>query len=215
MHGCESTWTWDPASQLRAWVAARDAEGAWPKDAPRAPKRMCHGCRDFVRAHKDREVACGKPDCERTWTYKTGAQLQDHLAGRTADPIKLCETCMKEQFVAGGGSSGLPEGAELMPCGVAGCEGKWVFVPGMTLAEAPADGSVLPDRMCNGCRAERGEAPRLDPALAEASSEPSEAAEPTDDASADAEAEAGSDAPETETETETETPDAGPDDGAN
>ena len=163
VHGCDQMWSWDVGSQLRAWVQARDAEGNWPSEAPKGPRRMCNRCRDFCRQHKDREVVCGKPECEKTWTYKTGAQLQDHLAGRNADPIKLCPDCVRSQFVPSAMAAALPEGAEIMPCAVSGCEGKWVYVPGMELAPSPEDGSPAPDRMCNPCRAERELEPRLAP----------------------------------------------------
>jgi hypothetical protein len=164
VHGCKDTWKWDREHQLRAWVASGRKTGSAPgeqvTEAPRAQRRMCLSCRDFCRANKDRNVVCGKPECEKTWMYKTGAQLQDQLAGRSADPIKLCEDCMKEQFVAPGARTGaLPEGSEVMPCAVSGCGGTWIYAPGMKLA--PLQGDAPPaDRMCDKCRIERELEPR-------------------------------------------------------
>ena len=156
VHGCKETWSWDREHQLRAWVHAGRPEDPSATKPLKNQRRMCNSCRDFCRGTKDRDVVCGKPECEKTWKYKTGAQLQDKLAGRTADPIKLCEDCMKEQFVAPGVHTGaLPEGSEVMPCGSAGCEGTWIYVPGMELQNAEGD-EVPPDRMCDKCRGERG-----------------------------------------------------------
>ncbi len=156
VHGCSRTWTWDRASQMRAWVASGSDDLAFE---PAAPRRMCEVCREFCRTHSDREVACGRPECNNTWTYKTGAQLQAFLAGRTADPLKLCGECAKGEFAVsfrpGGESGEVPEGAETMPCVVPGCEGTWLFIPGMRLRETPY-GELAPDRMCTPHRQERG-----------------------------------------------------------
>src|SRR5690606_14477349 len=81
VHGCTNTWTWERDGQLRAW-AAHDGRSD-VTELPQPPRRMCNSCFEFVRAHGDREVACGRPDCSKTWTYKTGAQLQDFRAGRS------------------------------------------------------------------------------------------------------------------------------------
>ncbi|MCA9682767.1 MAG: hypothetical protein KC457_11260, partial [Myxococcales bacterium] len=162
VHGCTSTWTWERDGQLRAW-AAHDKQTE-VTELPQPPRRMCNGCFEFVRAHSDREVPCGRPGCEKTWTYKTGAQLQDFLAGRTLEPIRLCEDCSRSQFtVRASGGVTLPEGAELMPCQVSGCERNWVYVPGMQLSPSDPDAEEAPlDRMCDECRDERG-APGRDP----------------------------------------------------
>ena len=156
VHGCSRTWTWDRASQMRAWVASGSDDLDFE---PGAPKRMCEVCREFCRTHPDREVACGRPGCPQTWTYKTGAQLQAFLAGRTADPLKLCGECAKGEFAAtfrpGGEGGEVPEGAETMPCVVPGCTGTWLYVPGMRLRETPY-GELAPDRMCEAHRSERG-----------------------------------------------------------
>jgi len=162
VHGCSRTWTWDRASQMRAWVASGSDDLDFE---PAAPRRMCEVCREFCRTHSDREVACGRPECKNTWTYKTGAQLQAFLAGRTADPLKLCGECAKGEFAVsfrpGGEGGEVPEGAETMPCVVPGCEGTWLFIPGMRLRETPY-GELAVDRMCARHRQERGFA--VDPA---------------------------------------------------
>jgi len=154
VHGCTRSWTWDRASQMRAWVASGSDDVDFE---PAAPKRMCEVCREFCRTHPDREVACGRPGCATTWTYKTGAQLQAFLAGRTADPLKLCGECSKGEFAATFRPSGesVPEGAEIMPCVVSGCDGTWVYIPGMKLRDT-AYGELSTDRMCPKCRRERG-----------------------------------------------------------
>jgi hypothetical protein len=148
----------DRESQLRAWAAAgsRDRDGEVP-----LAKRMCEVCREFCRLHPDREVDCGRPGCDRTWTYKTGAQLQAFLAGRFEDPLRLCETCMSgaAQLDAGADAAeaSAPEGAELMPCVVTGCDGIWYWIPGMHVGPAN-DGDQPIDRMCARHRAEHGQA---------------------------------------------------------
>jgi hypothetical protein len=165
VHGCSRTWMWDRGSQMRVWL---NRGGKDDGQLPSPSRRMCESCRDFVRAHPDREVVCGRPECEKTWTYKTGAQLQAFLAGRK-DPIRLCEECVRSQFVAAGAGQTLPPGAESLPCVVRGCEGTWIYIPGMKLASA-AEGEEPPDRMCDPCRGERGHAPRSpEPSSAEPS----------------------------------------------
>lgn len=185
VHGCTRTWTWDRASQLRAWVQSGSDDVEWD---PPAPKRMCEVCRDFCRTHPDREVPCGRPGCENTWTYKTGAQLQAFLAGRQQDPLKLCDECTKGEFAKQAEAAGLPEGAEIMPCVVPACAGNWVYVPGMRLAPL-VDGELSPDRMCAAHRKERGFPPPeydpvalgLTPAAPEVEVSPEDTAEPDDE----------------------------------
>jgi len=162
VHGCHSTWTWDREGQLRAWATLDGQTGV--TELPQPPRRMCMGCVEFVRKHGDREVACGRPGCVKTWTYKTGAQLQDHLAGRTQDPIRLCEECVRSQFTISTSSDGsVPLGSEIMPCMVAGCTGTWVYSPGMKLSPADPDATEPPvDRMCDDCRSQR-DVPARDP----------------------------------------------------
>ncbi len=200
VHGCTSTWTWERDGQLRAWAALDGQENV--TELPQPPRRMCNGCFEFVRARGDREVACGRRGCDKTWTYKTGAQLQDFLAGRTQDPIRLCEECSRSQFtITQVRGVQMPEGAEVMPCMVPGCEGSWVYVPGMRLSPSDPDAAEPPvDRMCDDCRTQRGE-PGRDPRRA-AADEPA-AAEPTlDEPAADEPAaeQVIADAPKTEAE---------------
>lgn len=160
VHGCTNTWSWERDGQLRAWAVLDGLENV--TELPQPPRRMCNGCFEFVRHHGDREVACGRPGCGKTWTYKTGAQLQDFLAGRTQDPIRLCEDCSRSQFtISVSEGVRVPEGSELMPCQVAGCSGSWVYTPGMSLSAADPDAAEPPvDRMCDDCRTQRGEAGR-------------------------------------------------------
>jgi hypothetical protein len=170
VHGCTHTWTWERDGQLRAWASLDGRENV--TELPQPPRRMCNSCFEFVRAHGDREVACGRPECEKTWMYKTGAQLQDFLAGRTLEPIRLCEDCSRSQFVVPS-SRGvrMPAGAEVMPCMVAGCGGSWVYAPGMRLSAADPDADEPPvDRMCDDCRGQR-DAPGRDPRRMAASDE--------------------------------------------
>ena len=167
VHGCSRTWTWDRASQMRAWVLSGSDDLDFE---PAAPKRMCDVCREFCRTHPDREVACGRPGCDNTWTFKTGAQLQAFLAGRTADPLKLCGECAKGEFAAtfrpSGETGAVPEGAETMPCVIPGCEGTWLYIPGMRLRDT-AYGELAPDRMCDRHREERGFAAAAPPEVHE------------------------------------------------
>jgi hypothetical protein len=165
VHGCTRTVRIDKDSQLRAWAAMRtddlDAE-------PVLPKKMCDVCREFCRTHQDRDVQCGRPGCDRTWTYKTGAQLQAFLAGRFEDPIRLacegsdCDLIRAEVaqlaqnagLVGDGEESGIEPDAEIMPCVVPGCERSWIWRPGMKIAPCN-DGDQPVDRMCNAHRAEQ------------------------------------------------------------
>lgn len=174
VHGCTRTVTIDKESQLRAWAALHTLD--LDAEAP-LPKRMCEVCREFCRLHADREVACGRPGCDHTWTYKTGAQLQAFLAGRFEDPIRLCESCMRGGFGASD-ELALPEGVEVMPCVTIGCDGTWHYTSGMRIA--PCDDGDRPlDRMCARCRAEHGDgAPEPDehgPAIGSHDDAPSEA----------------------------------------
>lgn len=149
VHGCTRTVTIDRESQLRAWVAAGSDAVAGEFALP---KRMCEVCREFCRLHHDREVACGRPGCDRTWTYKTGAQLQAFLAGRFEDPLRLCA----EDLASGHARiDETLEGVDVMPCIVPMCDGIWHYVPGMEIA-ASDDGDQPVDRMCNAHRLERG-----------------------------------------------------------
>jgi len=167
VHGCSRTWTWDRASQMRAWVLSGSDDLDFE---PAAPRRMCDVCREFCRTHPDREVPCGRPGCDSSWTFKTGAQLQAFLAGRLADPLKLCGECAKGEFAAtfrpSGETGAVPEGAETMPCVVSGCEGTWLYIPGMRLRET-AYGELAPDRMCDRHREERGFAAAAPPEVHE------------------------------------------------
>ncbi|MBC8073492.1 MAG: hypothetical protein IAG13_34545 [Deltaproteobacteria bacterium] len=157
VHGCTRTVTIDRESQLRAWAAL--GTDNVDVEAP-LPKRMCEVCREFCRLHPDREVACGRPGCERSWTFKTGAQLQAFLAGRFEDPLRLCHHCVEtgHQRVA----EPVVAGAETMPCIVPLCDGIWHYAPSMSIG--PADDGDLPlDRMCDRCRTERGAGARQQP----------------------------------------------------
>ena len=46
VHGCTRTWTWDRASQMRAWVASGSDDLDFE---PGTPRRMCEVCREFCR----------------------------------------------------------------------------------------------------------------------------------------------------------------------
>lgn len=156
VHGCTRTTVLDRESQLRAWARLGTLDLA--ADAPQA-RRMCESCREFCRTHPDREVPCGRPGCDKTWTYKTGAQLQDSLAGRRQDPIRLCDECARGGLV--GLAVGAPEGSEVMPCVVPLCDGVWFYREGETeVSRLPSEALPL-DRMCDRCRGERGAEPRM------------------------------------------------------
>jgi hypothetical protein len=153
VHGCTRTASVDKEQQLRAWAGlhTEDLDATAP-----LPRRMCEVCRDFCRAHPDREVACGRPECDKSWTYKTGAQLQAMLAGRHDDPIRLCDECVRGGFAR---EAKGPGGSEIMPCVVPLCEGVWHYVAGTQFSHARI-GDLPIDRMCDACRQERGIEPR-------------------------------------------------------
>lgn len=174
VHGCTREVVIDRESQLRAWAAlgTTDLDAEFP-----LPKRMCDVCREFCRHHTDREVPCSRPGCDRTWTYKTGAQLQAFLAGRLEDPVRLCSECARLEAEQ---ASELGPNIEVMPCVVPACEGVWYWEPDMKIAPAK-DGDLPTDRMCDAHRREHDLPPRPAPtarvAPATASDEPPEVAE--------------------------------------
>lgn len=149
--------TVDRDAQLRAWAASGSTD--LESEAPMA-KQMCSVCREFCRTHDDREVLCGRPGCEKTWTYKRGAQLQAFLAGRFEDPIRLCESCESETRKAGH-AAGAPANVELMPCIVPGCEGVWHYRVGQKLTPCQ-EGEQPTERMCDQHREAAGEQARGD-----------------------------------------------------
>lgn len=214
VHGCTRSVSIEREYQLRAWAGLHTEDLS--VEGP-LPRKMCDVCREFCRTHPDRPVDCGRPGCDRTWTYKTGAQLQAFLAGRLEDPMKLacegndCDVIKAEAAQLaqlGGVQPGTARNVEIMPCVVSGCEGIWTWRSSNTIA-ACNDGDQPIDRMCDTHRAEHGAQPRmrkLPPAAATAPSGPeandgasspelptaaSEASEATD-ASEDAEAPAAS-----------------------
>lgn len=157
VHGCTREVALDKESQLRAWAAlgTTDLEAEFP-----LPKRMCDVCREFCRNHGDRTVACARPGCEQTWTYKTGAQLQAFLAGRLEDPARFCPECSRAEV--GHEIAGLGPNVEVMPCIVSACDGIWYWEPEMRIAPS-RDGELPLDRMCNHHREAHGGAPRAVP----------------------------------------------------
>lgn len=164
VHGCTRQVKIDRESQLRAWVAAGDRN----LSEVALPKRMCEVCREFCRLHRDREVACARPDCTRSWTYKSGAQLQAFLAGHFEDPARLCAECVAEGHAQK--QSAAVSGVDTMPCVVPLCEGIWHYAVGMTIAPCN-DGDQPLDRMCNDCRTQRNASPRAVPQAIELSPE--------------------------------------------
>lgn len=156
VHGCTRATVLDRESQLRAWARLGTLDIA--AEAPQT-RRMCESCREFCRTHPDREVSCGRPGCDKTWTYKTGAQLQDSLAGRRQDPIRLCDECARGGLM--GLAVGAPEGTELMPCVVPLCDGVWFYREGETEVSRLPSQELPLDRMCDRCRGERGAPARM------------------------------------------------------
>jgi hypothetical protein len=153
VHGCTRTAVVDKDAQLQAWAAL----GTDNLDAePTLPKRMCDSCHAFCQTHPDKKVPCGRPECDGAWSYKTGAQLQAHLAGRQQIPIRLCASCSSGKFLTESTKSApkRDDREEIMPCVVPGCSGTWVYSHGMDL-DGPLDGELPLRRMCVNCRAAR------------------------------------------------------------
>ncbi len=146
----------DREVQLRDWAASGNAN---PDFEVALPKQMCEVCREFCRTHDDRAVACGRPGCKKTWSFKRGAQLQAFLAGRFEDPIRMCEACESETRKGAYGSD-TPANVEVMPCVVPGCEGVWHFRAGLKIP-ACKDGEQPVQRMCDEHRGAHGAAPRM------------------------------------------------------
>lgn len=155
VHGCTRPVMVDRDAQLRAWAATGNTDLEFEAALP---KVMCEVCREFCRTHDDRGVACGRPGCERTWTYKRGAQLQAFLAGRFEDPIRLCEPCESETRKAAH-TGGTPANVDVMPCIVPGCDGVWHHRAGQKIP-ACQDGEQPVQRMCDEHRKANGANPR-------------------------------------------------------
>ena len=198
VHGCGQMWVWNREQQLEAWAKLKAHDGSV---TPKNPRRMCKRCFDFCRRNKDSAIECGKPGCDRTWSYQVGAQLQDHLAGRTAPSSKLACDFSKGAMDCEFRSTirvelaQLPPGAELMPCAVPGCVGKWVFTQGMALSSSGSEGPSV-DHMCDHHRLSFGaqsrgvvkqaaDEPKADAKAEEAADEP-KADAPKAEAAADA-----------------------------
>ncbi|MBV1862282.1 MAG: hypothetical protein KUG77_27935 [Nannocystaceae bacterium] len=158
VHGCTRPVLIDRDVQLRAWAASGKPDINF--DAA-LPKQMCEVCREFCRTHDDRGVPCGRPGCEKSWSYKRGAQLQAFLAGRFEDPIRLCEGCESETRKAGH-ASGMPANTDVMPCIVPGCDGVWHFRAGQKIPGSQ-DGEQPVQRMCDDHRKANGAEPRMKP----------------------------------------------------
>lgn len=156
VHGCTRPVLIDRDVQLRAWAASGNTD---PNFDAALPKQMCEVCREFCRTHDDRAVSCGRPGCEKSWTYKRGAQLQAFLAGRFEDPIRLCEGCESETRKAAHGS-GTPANVDVMPCIVPGCDGVWHFRAGQKIPSSQ-DGEQPVQRMCDEHREANGAEPRM------------------------------------------------------
>ena len=156
VHGCTRPVMIDRDAQLRAWASTGSSD--LESDGPLA-KQMCDVCREFCRTHDDRPVMCGRPGCERSWTYKRGAQLQAFLAGRFEDPIRLCEACESETRKGAHGTT-TPANVEVMPCIVPGCTGVWHYRAGQKIPPCQ-DGDLPVERMCDEHRQQHGAEPRM------------------------------------------------------
>ncbi|MEM6291514.1 MAG: hypothetical protein AAGA54_09625 [Myxococcota bacterium] len=168
VHGCSRPVVVDRDAQLRSWAGMGSTDLS--REAPLA-KQMCDVCREFCRTHDDRAIACGRPGCEKSWTYKRGAQLQAFLAGRFEDPIRLCGPCERETRSAGHvePASRVEADVEIMPCIVPGCTGVWHHRPGRPLPPCK-EGELPVERMCNHHRAAHGAPPRNTESAATAAS---------------------------------------------
>lgn len=206
VHGCTRTVSVEREYQLRAWAGLNTDDLS--VEGP-LPKKMCEVCREFCRTHPDRPVDCGRPGCDRTWTYKTGAQLQAFLAGRLEDPMRLacegndCDVIKAEAAQLaqlGGVQVGAARNVEIMPCIVLGCEGVWAWRSSMNIAPCN-DGDQPVDRMCDTHRAEHGAKPRASNGVSGSPTSVSdpkadaEASSPASSKSNEASAEASDDAP--------------------
>ncbi|MDC0720810.1 hypothetical protein [Nannocystis bainbridge] len=104
--GCENTWTWFAAQQIRGF-------------GQRPPDRMCdHHLTQFSEL-SDREVHCRTPGCPNTWLWKRGAQLAElQRHGRLKKPARLCNECVAAERETGDAE---------MPCKVEGCRRSWIW----------------------------------------------------------------------------------------
>ncbi len=150
VHGCSREAHVEKEALLRAWAAAGLTDAA---EDPPTPRRMCRVCREYCRAHPDRQIKCIRAECDGTWTFKTGAQLQAFLAGTIEDPQRPCGNCQAQEAISGSVET-VAGAVQVMPCVVPGCSGTWTFGPKDRVARA-SEGSLPLDRMCPACRTDR------------------------------------------------------------
>ncbi|WP_096330941.1 hypothetical protein [Nannocystis exedens] len=104
--GCENTWTWFAAQQIRGF-------------GQKPPERMCDQHLAQFSELADREVHCRTPGCPNTWLWKRGAQLAElQRHGKLRKPARLCNECVAAERDT--------HDAE-MPCKVEGCRRKWIW----------------------------------------------------------------------------------------
>lgn len=104
--GCEETWTWFAAQQIRSF-------------GQKPPERMCDRHLAQFSELADREVHCRTPGCPNTWLWKRGAQLAElQRHGRLRKPARLCNECVAAER----DTSDVD-----MPCKVEGCRRGWVW----------------------------------------------------------------------------------------
>lgn len=132
--GCENTWTWPAAAQLKAFATKQPA-----------PTVLCARCEEKLAALEDKPIPCSVPGCTRSSVFTKKAQL---LAGapdvETASPEGMCGPCdgvfkkLKNRQVS---------------CGINGCKHKWTWSAEEQI-EAYATGkpNEPPRRMCDECK---------------------------------------------------------------
>ncbi|MDC0675649.1 hypothetical protein [Nannocystis radixulma] len=104
--GCDNTWTWFAAQQIRGF-------------GQKPPERMCDQHLAQFSELSDREVHCRTPGCPNTWLWKRGAQLAElQRHGRLKKPARLCNECVAAEHDT--------TDAE-MPCKVEGCRRGWIW----------------------------------------------------------------------------------------
>ena len=160
--GCNNTWTWPAAEQLKAFATRRPP-----------PRGLCAECEGKLAALDTKEVPCAAPGCTRVAVISPRQQLmsaepppapveEEAAQGENGENGKKHEPARKGITVAG---PLCPECTAIAPklkdkpisCGISGCNRKWLWKADEQLQFfATGKPDVPPRRMCEECRTNFG-----------------------------------------------------------
>jgi hypothetical protein len=133
-HGCQNTWTWPAAAQLKAFATKQPA-----------PTALCAECEGKLAGLVDKPVPCSVPGCTRTSLFTRRAQL---VAGAPdVEPVLEATRCAPCEGVY----KKLKD--RQVSCGINGCKHKWVWTADeQIIAYATGKTNDPPRRMCDECK---------------------------------------------------------------